>query len=188
MLSKLTVINIRGTSGSGKTTIIRNILGHGRWEIFKDNNKIRGYFSPDLGWAIVGSYENDCGGCDTIKHQVEVESIVEQFLSLGYNVLFEGLLISTISQRWIDFSQRLSNRAMVVYFYLTTPVEECVERVKRRRISKGNTKPFNEKNTVERVNAIETTYQKLTSAGCYTYKISQQDLMNELYEWYGIGG
>lgn len=187
---KLTVINIRGTSGSGKTTVVRNILNHGNWQSFKDEktNKIRGYFSPDLHWAIVGSYENDCGGCDTIKHQVEVEDLVEKLLDSQYNVVFEGLLISTISQRWIDFSKRLSQKATIVFCYLTTPVEECVNRVKQRRWSKGNMKDFNETNTVERVKAIETTYQKLTAAGCYTYKASQKELTEQLYKWYGIGG
>ena len=186
---KPTVINIRGTSGSGKTTIVRNILNHGKWHSFKDsNNKIRGYFSPDLHWAIIGSYENDCGGCDTIKHQVEVEELVEKFVDHQYNVLFEGLLLSTISQRWIDFSRRLSPKANVLFCYLTTPIEECVNRVKARRLSKGNTKEFNTKNTVDRVKAIESTYQKLTAAGCYTLKTSQEALMKKLYQWYGIGG
>ena len=187
---KLTCINLRGTSGSGKTTIVRNILNHGNWNKWMDesNKKVLGYFNPDKRWAIIGSYENICGGCDTIRTQNETEQRIESFINAGYNVIFEGLLLSTLSSRWEKFSKRIADKANLLFYYLDTPLEECLNRIQARRQAAGNNRPFNPKNTTDRVKAIETTYQKLTSAGCYCLKGSQQEIMTNLYHWFGLGG
>lgn len=188
--SKLTVVNLRGTSGSGKTTIVRNILSHGNWVKWKDpeGKKIWGYINIDLRWAIVGSYENTCGGCDTIRTQDETEARIEQLLEWEFNVLFEGLLISTLSSRWEKFSKRIFNKANTLFYYLDTPIDECLNRIQARREAARNNRPFNPKNTTDRVKAIETTYQKLTAAGCCCIKASQEDIMKNLYDWYKLGG
>lgn len=182
----LTVVNLRGTSGSGKTTIVRNVLNKGHWEKWAEDKKVLGYYNNDLMWAVVGSYENICGGCDGIKTQDETETRIKTLLSCGYNVLFEGLLVSTITSRWEKFAKTVD--ANVLFYYIDTPIEECIERVKQRRIAAGNTKPFNIENTVNRVKAIETTKQKLTAAGCYCLTDSQETIIKNLYDWFGIGG
>lgn len=184
-MSKPTVVNLRGTSGSGKTTIVRNVLSHGNWEIWSEQGKILGYVNLELGWAVVGSYENTCGGCDGIRTQDETENRVRFLVSQGFSVLFEGLLISTITGRWATLAQSID--ANMLFYYIDTPLEECIERVKHRRLAAGNTKPFNTDNTVNRVKAIETTRQKLTEAGCYCLKDSQENIMKNLYAWFGIG-
>ena len=38
-MEKLTVINLRGTSGSGKTYIVKQILAHGNWSKWTDSNR-----------------------------------------------------------------------------------------------------------------------------------------------------
>lgn len=185
----LTVINIRGTSGSGKSYIVKNILGKDpNWIKWVEDGKILGYFNNVLGWSIIGSYENVCGGCDGIKTQEETEQRIKICLSYGYNVIFEGLLISTLTSRWLRFAQEISPVANLLFCYLDTPIEECLSRVKARREAKGNTKPLNPDNTVNRVKAIETTYQKLSQAGCYCIRGSQQYIMNQLHNWFRIGG
>jgi predicted kinase len=185
-MSKPTVVNLRGTSGSGKTTIVRHILSHGHWETWSVQGKVLGYINEDLKWAVVGSYENTCGGCDGIKTQDETEDRIRFLLNYGYSVIFEGLLISTLTSRWENFAKSID--ANMLFYYIDTPVEECIERVKLRRLQAGNTKPFNTENTVNRVKAIETTRQKLTAAGCYCLTGSQDMIMKNLYEWFGIGG
>lgn len=187
--SKLTVINLRGTSGCGKTTIVKNVLAHGSWNKWQDNKgRILGYYDKNLNWAIVGSYENVCGGCDTIKTQKEIEERIWFFLQAGYNVLFEGLLTSTLSSRWAEFSKRISHCANTLFYYVDTPIEVCLQRVQSRREQRGATKPFNPNNTINRVKAIEGTFTNLTKAGCYCLKGSQEEIMTNLYNWFGIGG
>lgn len=187
-MSKPTVINLRGTSGSGKTYIVRNILNHGKWEKWEDNGKILGYYNKETKWSVVGSYENTCGGWDGIKTQEETENRIRTLLSCGYSVVFEGLLISTITSRWLDFSREISPQANLLFCFLDTPIEECLVRVAARREAKGNTKPLNPSNTINRVKAIETTYKRLSQAGCYCLKGSQAHIMLTLYRWFGIGG
>ena len=186
MMNALTVINLRGTSGSGKTTIVRNILGHGLWEKWTRDGKVLGYCNNQLKWAVVGSYENTCGGCDGIKTQDETEDRIRTLLSHGYSVIFEGLLISTLTSRWEKFAKSID--ANMLFYYINTPIDVCVERVKHRRLAAGNTKPFNTDNTVNRVKAIETTKQKLTAAGCYCLTDSQENILKNLYQWFGLGG
>lgn len=186
--AKLTCVNLRGTSGSGKTTIVRNILMQQGWHTINAQGKIWGYANPELRWIIIGSYENTCGGCDTIRTQQEVEDRIEYCLNQGYNVLFEGLLISTLTSRWLELAKRVSDRANVLFYYLDTPIEECLRRIDLRRKSAGNFKELNPKNTVDRVKAIDSTYKKLSQAGCYCLRGSQQEIIKNLNAWFGLGG
>lgn len=188
MCSKLNVVNLRGTSGSGKTTIVRNILQNGNWKKWTDDSgkKVLAYFNEDKKWAIIGSYENTCGGCDTIRTQDETEYRIESFVNAGYSVIFEGLLLSTLSSRWERFSKRISDKANMLFYYLDTPIEECLRRVQLRREQAGNNRPFNTKNTTDRVKAIEGTFQKLSAAGCFCLKASQEEIRKNLSDWFGI--
>lgn len=186
--SKLTLINIRGTSGSGKSYIIHNILKHGTWKKWVFENKVLGYYNEDIRWFVVGSYENTCGGCDGIKTQDEVQEHIKQWVDAGYNVIFEGLLISTLSSRWINLAQELSNRVNTLFYYLSTPLEECISRVVKRRQLKGNFREFNAENTSKRVQAINATFKKITNAGLYTMIGSQEEIMRNLKIWFNLGG
>ena len=181
------IINIRGTSGSGKTTLVRSFLSEGSWNKWTDEKgKVLAYFDENQKLAIIGSYENTCGGCDTIKTQNEIEQRVEAFVDCGYNVIFEGLLASTLSSRYEKFSKRISEKADVIFCYLDTPIEECLKRIQKRREERGAKTEFNPKNTVDRVKAIETTYNKLTAAGCYCLKGSQEYFEKEIRRWLNV--
>lgn len=146
------IINIRGTSGSGKSTIVRKLLDNFPHTPVWDNSskpKVLGYQLDDLGGRrvrIVGKYETPCGGCDGIKTQDEVEQRVRDWHELGYDVLFEGLLISHIYGRWAKLAKDVGTGNML-FAFLDTPLEVCLERVKARRVARGNDTPFNETNT-----------------------------------------
>lgn len=185
--SKQIVVNIRGTSGSGKSYIIHQLLLLEGWNEWKDNSgKVLGYYNVRNNWAIVGSYRTTCGGCDTVKSQDEIEERIQIFLNGGYNVIFEGLLTSTISSRWANFSNRISTQANTVFYYLDTPIEQCIENIKNRRLQAGNTKPLNENNTRGRVQQIDNTFTNLTKSGCYCIRISSKQLLSDLYNYYGV--
>lgn len=185
--SKQIVVNIRGTSGSGKSYIIHQLLSLEDWNEWKDSSgKILGYYNSRNGWAIVGSYHNACGGCDTVRSQDEIEERIQIFLNGGYNVVFEGLLVSTLSSRWSNFSNRISTQANTVFYYLDTPIETCIENIKNRRLQAGNTKPLNENNTHNRVRQINNSFNNLTKSGCCCIRISSKQLLSDLYNHYGV--
>lgn len=164
----MTILKIHGNSGSGKTTIVRNlfdqattILPHG------DAKKPEAYelVIPGINKPIfiIGSYENTCGGVDTIPNAGELRRRVFKYAPLG-NVIYEGLLVSTyfgtVGQQMLDaFGDKH------VWAFLDTPLEECITRIKARRLAAGNTKPLNETNTRNRHKPIAALREKLIAKG-----------------------
>ena len=184
---KLTIVNLRGTSGCGKTSIVKNVLSHGSWSKSVDERgKIMGYYNLEKRWAVIGSYENVCGGCDTIRSQDEIAKRIVMYIYAGYNVLFEGLLTSTLTSRWERFAKSISDRANMLFWYVDTPIDECIKRIEKRRAERGAKTPFNPENTTNRVKAIDATYKKLSAAGCYCLRSSQDEIMKNMADWWGL--
>src|SRR5678815_803 len=97
------IVNIRGTSGSGKSHIVHGILKQGHpIPQFKDGRKRpMGYVLEPERLFVVGSYETPCGGCDTIMSQDEIYDLIRDWARQGYNVLYEGLFASVEVRRTI---------------------------------------------------------------------------------------
>lgn len=129
------IVNLRGTSGSGKSTVARRIIEeHGGQPIMGmvpggKKERIVAYEIGNL--CIPGSYVNVCGGCDTLSWKGAADYLEEKVRALagnGYHVLFEGLVNTAGSKRWegvaADFPMQ--------WAFLDTPVEVCIERVLKR--------------------------------------------------------
>lgn len=148
----MTVINISGTSGSGKTTIVRQLLNQCSRSPIVTDYKIQGYYVWKLGimpTVIVGSYEKPTGGCDTISPITEVfKKVLYYHEKENCNVIFEGLLISRSKGRMIALWNDLGQQDLFIY-HLTTSIEDCMEGIRQRRALKGNNKPVDPKRTLE---------------------------------------
>lgn len=155
------IIQVRGTSGSGKSTVVREVMKNtGLWKPkFKEGRKKPLYYSQGIR-AILGHYETPCGGCDTIGSARKVYELIRDLQeNMGYRVFIcEGLLLSE-DTKW---SSQLEGLRVV---YLTTPIEDCIKRVKSRRLEMGNEKPLKEDNTRRRVEVIERSRLKLEGLG-----------------------
>jgi hypothetical protein len=159
----MTVVKIHGTSGAGKTTIVRNIMDEAtevvpigplkRPEAYRVTHprlKIPLY--------ILGSYENKCGGMDSVS---EVENQIKLILAYAEcgHVLYEGLLLSTYYGRP---GAAVAHMGWAhVWAFLNTPIEVCIERVKARRMARGVHAPLNEHNTRAREVPIRSLRKKL---------------------------
>jgi len=129
------IFNIRGTSGSGKTTIVRQIIDN--YDIKPvlgmvpegKKERIISYKSPLL--TILGSYVNVCGGCDTFSWKGAANYIEEEarrISGMGSNVLLEGLVQTAGRKRWEGVNQDHP----VMWVFIDTPLEVCIERVLKR--------------------------------------------------------
>lgn len=131
----MTIINVRGTSGSGKTTLVRKVMDlyPSKVRVFtKDRKRPVGYLlSRPEGRQLflVGHYETDCGGCDTITSIDRVYEIVEKATLAGHDVLYEGLLISAEYRRTVEIDA--SEDHLVIA--LDTTLEESLASVNARR-------------------------------------------------------
>lgn len=163
------IIKIHGTSGSGKTTAVRELmdLANSVMPIRYGAQKAEAYrLDAGVGTLptyVLGSYGNTCGGVDTIPSTAELINRVDKYHRQGH-LVFEGLLISTYHG---VLGAYLDNMADVtkVWAFMDTPIDECVERVRQRRLAAGNTRPFSEANTRNRVKPIQALRSKLIARG-----------------------
>lgn len=140
------IFNVRGTSGSGKTHLVRQIVEHYQaTEILvetKRGPKILGYEIPSLGLRILGRYDRAIkgGGVDNstgLLQQIHggnsmdaPEAQIRIWLAEGWNVLFEGLIVTSVWTRWLRLNEDILNG--FYFLFLDTPLEVCQARVQAR--------------------------------------------------------
>lgn len=157
------IIQIRGTSGSGKSTVMRQVikqLGDPPGTFYIEGRKKPLYYTYFNRLTILGHYESPCGGCDTIGSAKAVYDLIQRLNPKTKIVLCEGLLLSED----VKWTMQLPDPRV---FFLATPIEQCIEWIKKRREEVGNDKPLNESNTRNRVAVIERAYNKLRQQGVY---------------------
>lgn len=157
------IIQIRGTSGSGKTTVMKAVMANFQWStIYQTGRKqpLYYYSKTKTGRPLIalGHYESACGGCDTIGSAAQVAELVKSLTQAGPDriILSEGLLLSE-DTKWSSLMPDLH------IVYLTTPIEQCISQIKSRRAEAGNNKPLNESNSRNRVKVIDRSRIKLMS-------------------------
>lgn len=166
------VVNIRGCNGSGKTTAVRRFLDRlPSTPLGGKPGRPAGYRVDATAWGIqvpvfvVGSYENTCGGTDSIKTQEEIAERVVKAHGHGH-VLVEGLLMSKSSAG--GHVAPILKEHGAIFAFLDTPWQVCLERVLARRLEAGNDKPFDPEKTMR--SAYEQCHRSaelLTEAGGY---------------------
>lgn len=184
------IIQIRGTSGSGKSTIVRNIL-----TLFQDQGLVKpvmrtGRKRPiayrcrhpipeNKDVAIIGHYETKCGGCDTISIPGQsypmIFELIKRNHNEGRNVLFEGLLISG-DVKWASTLASMDLRIIE----LNTSLEECLDSINGRRQLRLGDKytPVNPENTEAKYKLISRGNQKLNKEfGVPVEVLSREDAM-----------
>ncbi|HAM40072.1 MAG TPA: hypothetical protein DCP69_01700 [Candidatus Omnitrophica bacterium] len=194
------VINVRGTSGSGKTTVVRGVFKAGTAEkLFatEDDGSLFGKQSPkpeayrvDVDGVarpvfVIGSYEQVCGGCDSIGTQDEVCDRVRRYAAKGH-VLLEGLLISHLFSRYAALDRELQP-TRYVWAFLDTPLELCLARVEQRRLERGVTKPLNPTNTTQKWHDAHRVFAKCQAAGLDARWVDHQTATADVLAWL-LGG
>jgi len=157
------IIQVRGTSGSGKSTLVRRVMemyGGVRLKIKREKRRqpfayllTRKTEAPSTVAAgrqlvVLGHYESPCGGCDTIKTYDEIFAAVREADSQGYDVLFEGLLMSTDKTHIAKLAGEYPDHLIVG---LDVPIDECLASInKRRREKKPDAEDVNPKGTTSK--------------------------------------
>lgn len=207
------IINIRGTSGSGKTTLVRSIrnLYLGATLKFREEGRKQpiGYIhhrsntqleGPPLG--LVGHYETDCGGCDTISSMDQIFKLALQAHKKGLDVIFEGLLISADVNRTVDLwlatgEDSRHGECPVQVIALDVSIEECLDSVNARRLGKHRRKygeesdhlakgPVNPKNTISKHKGVKQSCTRLIAAGVPVHVLGRVAAYNKIKELLGL--
>ena len=171
------IINIRGTSGSGKSTVVKRLMERCDIEDFTIDGRKRPLMhicrprnidSPPL--VAIGHYQTPTGGADTISEADYIFELVNESADEGSHVIYEGLMISSDVRRLIEANQ--NHKAMVSV--LNTPIEQCIESIQERRTAKGNTKILNPANTVSKHAAILLQIPRFKRAGVELHHIDRE--------------
>lgn len=162
------IINIRGTSGSGKSTIAFTLLKNFTYKKDLDSNgKVLGYV-VDAGLSrpvyIVGKYETKCGGCDTIATQQEAADRAVKAHEAGYHVIMEGLLASAAGPKGA-VTATISATNAACFGIMDTPLDVCLARVTQRRLDRGDERPLNPKNTTDKWTQTRQTARAMYDLG-----------------------
>jgi len=166
-IEKVIIINLRGTSGSGKSTVVRRLMDRYPDRLPNqepDRRQPISYFCRRPGGRtlyVPGHYETACGGCDTIKTPDKVYALIEQALGQNMDVIYEGIIVQDDTRRLLE----LNARHPVTVIELSTSIVECLAGIQARRDERGDERPLNDKNTVDRAVRVHKTCQKLRGMG-----------------------
>lgn len=164
------IINIRGTSGAGKTHLVRRIMElYDNKVVFRETGEKRkqplGYILTSKGKksvALIGHYESPCGGCDTITEMERIFNIVRKAHENGHHVIYEGLLISADIKRTAALHEEGLPLTVIA---LSTPLEECLASVNARRAARGKMEPVNPKNTESKHKGVQQSMRRFQERG-----------------------
>lgn len=163
------IINIRGTSGSGKTHIVRRIMelyGTKVNVMVEGRRKPQGYIlsggPPGRTLAVLGHYETACGGCDTLPTRDLMFELVRSAHADGHDVLFEGLMLGGEVNRTVALH---ADGLPLTVINLTTDMELCLDSVRDRREARGNMKPLDPKNTVNKKREVDRASDRCVTGG-----------------------
>lgn len=151
------ILNIRGCNGSGKSTLARGLLSDraAHWNV----GGVTCTYDPPL--LLVGPYlGKNTPGCDCLKTFDDTRAAIRAALKIGVeNIVFEGVVISTVYSSWAAFDDELGRR--VTWAFLDTPLDVCLARIQAR----NGGKPINEQLVADKVKAIATVRRKVLADG-----------------------
>lgn len=183
----MTLINIRGTNGAGKTTVVRRVMeARGPWVKITSGNKVIGYQTDSL--VVFGPYETPTGGCDNFSEKGIADwvmSAISEFDRGGNHVIFEGVLISMYG---IDRLARLHRATSGLHIIeLTTPLEVCEASImeRRARSNRANAKPFKRELVADKVVSIATATRKLKAIDIPVERLDREAAFQRVLELVG---
>lgn len=181
----MTVLDIRGTHGSGKSHIVHSLMKMSKvtpitGEVYGKRDQHMGYCLKKWDAAIIGKYENVCGGCDGVGKADEICRRV-RMLSKPYSfVILEGILVAHTFKRYHELANEIGDYR---FLFLNTPLSKCIGRVLARRRASGNSKPLKTDNIRHDYKQIWIrTRAKLEEAGHYVRVLDWRDPMSVVLE------
>lgn len=173
-------INVRGCNGSGKTTLLRMLAAQQPCEVRSvdvPDHKPIPYTLLANNVAILGDYSTatqNCttAGCDRIKTQKAVKDALSAIPA--DIVVFEGVIVSTIFQPWLDWSYSHGNG--LVWAFLDTPLKVCLERIQAR----NGGKEINETLVADKHAGIQRVKDKALEAGEIVTELNHLDPLTKL--------
>ena len=188
-----TIVAIKGTNGSGKSTVVRALIAHlGTAAKLRFNNKEAGYRCRygEGALFVLGKYKTACGGLDSsFSYGGAADDLllcIDTLAGKGH-VCCEGVIAITSysHDRMTRFADKLKRKGhRMIFARIDTPAELCVERVKQRRIEAGNPKPFKPDKLLHKYESILKSQEKLKQAGYDDRILPHEEALRALLRWF----
>lgn len=161
------IIQIRGSNGAGKTTIVKQFCERNNLEIKSINIKGRETFisTNDKGNIVVlGRYDKKTGGCDLYANTDHVLStIMWVIINLKPQIIvFEGMIYSLsfkFASKVSDLVKRYNYKYQAISLY--TDPEVVLGRIYKRNGGKA----INEKLILDKIKSVSSSHNKLILNG-----------------------
>lgn len=185
------IINVRGTNGSGKSTVIFHLIkkfgATPLRQIFvtpggKEIVKIWAYrlhCNPPL--YVVGRYETPTGGCDALPGSDFVTECIRKLAPRG-DVIFEGLIATGIYGRWVALAKELKTHRFI-FAVLDTPLKKCIKRVVSRRAKRGQHDQLDPTNLLLKHRAVVSSKKALTRDGMDVRDLPYKHAVSTILKW-----
>jgi hypothetical protein len=182
-------INLRGTSGCGKSHLVKMIMK----EFPEKKPHYTKYRRQPIGYTlsrpdgdplyVVGHYEELCGGCDTI---IGLDAIYDEIefalLELEMDTIFEGLIVCSDVERCISLKD-ISNLLVIE---LDTPLDECLSNIEERRYIRGDKRVVDPKHTIAKMDQLVPQRRKFKEAGVDFRLLDYKWAMVDVKEFLGL--
>lgn len=163
------ICSIRSTNGGGKSQIVRDLLS---LSLPKKHYGLLGPARPEAYELtfknvkrpiyVLGPYVTPTGGCDNIQPYDGILDLIRKYAPKGH-VLFEGVIVSSSYGRVGRLMEEYGKEAVMAF--LDTPLETCIENVKKRRAAKGDGRELDPKNLTFKYNGIAKSKIKIEAEG-----------------------
>ena len=130
------ILNIRGTSGSGKSHVVRELMKHFdiTYPLYNTDNKVIGYRTADGDFHVLGKYTSPTGGIDATYNAKGAMNDCERVLrcwATQAHVVFEGLTVSSGYGRWAALCAEAPELDFT-WAFLDTPLQQCYDYIQQR--------------------------------------------------------
>lgn len=173
------IISVRGTSGSGKTHLARELMAlYPSREDVLLGEKLVGH---DLGGSlfVLGPYRDSAwsGGADMMgkpNKDREAKFRLIYDWALRRHVFYEGLMEGNEVQRTVALSRQFETHVI----FLDTPLDLCLQAVNERRAARGITEPVDPRKTEEKHAELTRVRVRLRQAGVTTHMLGREAALN----------
>lgn len=181
------IINIAGTSGSGKSYLMRGFMDWAQHRATIIPERVPGRRSP-IGYRIewdhpappayvIGAYDSPTGGCDTIRDVVKLFDHIRAHHNKQEDVLYEGLFVMNM-QRGPALAEMLGRNMLVIH--LTTPYATCLEAINERRAERGVARLLTTQNTKGNFVRAANYCSRMRAAGAHVIVTTREAALTTL--------
>ncbi len=190
----MTIINLRGTHSSGKTTVVRNLLA--RYQKFimpiygvlgprkPEAYTTDSYFVGGKPIYVLGPYDNTpTSGIDVISTSgfAGVIELIEKYRKRGH-VVMEGI---HISQDFGSIGEYLvQHKDELIVARLDTPLEDCLKDLRKRQTTSSKKKNGGgDKHIVSIHKQVLSTCKRFEECGVRVEEVSRKNAVGKILSW-----